>query len=165
MTSDDVVSRIRRLAGTRRVGHAGTLDPMATGVLVVGVERATRLLTYIVGVRKRYLATIRLGVSTVTDDAEGEPTGGADASGVSEPAVRAGIAALTGDIRQVPSAVSAVKVDGRRSYARVRSHGGPLSTVDIVGPYGVFDPSGRVVAIVSERDGRARPEVVLTAAG
>jgi len=274
LTSHDVVARVRRLAGTRRVGHAGTLDPMATGVLVVGVERATRLLTYIVGVRKRYLATIRLGVSTVTDDAEGEPTGGADASGVSEPAVRAGIAALTGDIRQVPSAVSAVKVDGRRSYARVRageevalaarpvrvyrfdllalrrpvpglldldmdvtcssgtyvralardlgtalgvgghltalrrtevgpftiaqastvddsvmiplddavalllprrdadadearvlSHGGPLSTVDIVGPYGVFDPSGRVVAIVSERDGRARPEVVLTAAG
>src|SRR4051795_6402117 len=72
VTSHDVVGRIRRLAGTRRVGHAGTLDPLATGVLVVGVERATRLLTYLVGVEKEYLATIRLGVTTVTDDAEGE---------------------------------------------------------------------------------------------
>src|SRR5687768_18070431 len=86
MTSHDVVARVRRLAGTRKVGHAGTLDPMATGVLVLGVERATRLLTYVVGADKEYTATVRLGVATTTDDAEGEPTGRADASGVSEPA-------------------------------------------------------------------------------
>jgi tRNA pseudouridine55 synthase len=281
MTSHDVVARVRRLAQTRRVGHGGTLDPMATGVLVVGVERATRLLTYVIGSRKRYLATIRLGQTTVTDDAEGEVTGGADASGVAEEAVRAGLAALTGEIEQVPSAVSAIKVDGRRAYARVRagedvalaarrvtvsrldllavrrpggalvdldvdvecssgtyvralardlgtaldgvgghltalrrtavgaftlaeastldelagrddpvtlplsaaaarffprrdadedearvlSHGGPLSTVDIAGPYAVFDPAGQVVAIVTEHDGRARADVVLSPGG
>jgi tRNA pseudouridine55 synthase len=121
LTSHDVVARVRRFARTRRVGHGGTLDPMATGVLVVGVERATRLLTYVIGSRKRYLATIRLGQTTVTDDAEGEVTGGADASAVSDEAVRAGLAALTGEIDQVPSAVSAIKVDGRRAYARVRA--------------------------------------------
>ena len=278
ITSHDVVSRVRRLAHTRRVGHAGTLDPMATGVLVLGVERATRLLTYLVGDGKRYQATIRLGQSTITDDAEGEVTGVGDASGLTEAAVRDALTRLTGEIDQVPSAVSAIKVNGRRSYARVRageqfqlaarpvtvhrldltglrtpaptlldldvevecssgtyvralardlgsalhtgghltalrrtaaggftiaeastldelaerpdpvtiplgaavarvlprrdadadearvlSHGGPLSTVGIAGPYGVFDPAGDVVAIVSERDGRARPEVVLGA--
>jgi tRNA pseudouridine55 synthase len=94
---------------------------MATGVLVIGVERATRLLTYVIGSRKRYLATVRLGQATVTDDAEGEVTGGADASAVTDDAVRAGLAALTGEIDQVPSAVSAIKVDGRRAYARVRA--------------------------------------------
>jgi tRNA pseudouridine55 synthase len=120
-TSHDVVARLRRLAGTRRVGHAGTLDPMATGVLVVGVERATRLLGHLTLGDKVYLATIRLGESTVTDDAEGEPAGGASAAAVTEDAVRAGLAALTGDIEQVPSAVSAVKVAGRRAYARVRA--------------------------------------------
>jgi tRNA pseudouridine55 synthase len=120
-TSHDVVARVRRLAGTRRVGHAGTLDPMATGVLVLGVERATRLLTYLVGADKTYTATVRLGVATLTDDAEGEPTAVADASGVGEDAVRGAAAALTGAIRQVPSSVSAIKVDGRRSYARVRA--------------------------------------------
>jgi tRNA pseudouridine55 synthase len=275
MTSHDVVARVRRLAGTRRVGHGGTLDPMATGVLVVGVERATRLLTYVIGARKGYAATIRLGQATVTDDAQGEVTASGDASQVADEAVVAGLAALTGDIDQVPSSVSAIKVDGQRSYARVRAgeqvalaarrvtvhrldllavrrgdrvvdldievecssgtyiralardlgarlgvgghltalrrtavggfglaeavtlealaeradpvtlpltaaaqrffprrdaaadearvlaHGGPLASVGIEGPYAVFDPAGAVLAIVSERDGRARPEIVL----
>jgi tRNA pseudouridine55 synthase len=274
MTSHDVVGRVRRLAGTRRVGHGGTLDPMATGVLVIGVERATRLLTYVVGGRKRYDATIRLGQSTLTDDADGEVTATGDASGVTEDAARKALEAFVGDIEQVPSSVSAIKVDGRRSYARVRAgedvvldarpvtihrldvagtsrpepdlldvdihvecssgtyiraiardlgaalgvgghltalrrtavgsftlaeastldepkviplseaatrllprrdasddetrtlaNGGALSTVGIDGPYAVFDPAGDVVAVVSERDGRARPEVVLRPAG
>ena len=121
MTSHDVVSRMRRLAKTRKVGHGGTLDPMATGVLVVAVGRATRLLTYVSGSDKAYDATIRLGQATVTDDAEGEVTATADASGVDEDAIRAGLAAMTGEIDQVPSAVSAVKIDGKRSYARVRA--------------------------------------------
>jgi tRNA pseudouridine55 synthase len=120
-TSHDVVARIRRLAGTRRVGHAGTLDPMATGVLVVGVDRATRLLTYLVGADKDYAATIRLGVATTTDDAEGETLAVTDAAALTVPAVTAGTAALTGHIEQVPSSVSAIKVDGRRAYARVRA--------------------------------------------
>ncbi|MEH0111202.1 tRNA pseudouridine(55) synthase TruB [Tersicoccus sp. MR15.9] len=119
-TSHDVVGRMRRLAGTRRVGHAGTLDPMATGLLVIGINRATKLLTYVVGVPKTYAATIRLGQSTVTDDAEGEVTSAAGAAGITEAAVRDGVAALTGDIEQVPSAVSAIKIDGQRAYKRVR---------------------------------------------
>ncbi|MGN6612992.1 MAG: tRNA pseudouridine(55) synthase TruB [Angustibacter sp.] len=122
-TSHDVVARVRRLAGTRKVGHAGTLDPMATGVLVVGVERATRLLTYLVGADKTYTATIRLGAATVTDDAEGDVTAWAGADrvdAVSAADVDAAVAQLTGAIQQVPSAVSAIKVDGQRSYARVR---------------------------------------------
>jgi tRNA pseudouridine55 synthase len=277
MTSHDVVARLRRLAGTRRVGHGGTLDPMATGVLVIGVERATRLLTYVIGSAKSYRATVRLGESTITDDAEGEVTGGASAAGVTDADVTTGLLALTGEIDQVPSAVSAIKVDGRRSYARVRAgeevvlaarrvtvarldllavrrptpdlvdldvdvdcssgtyiralardlgaalgtgghltalrrtavgpftladastldeladrgdpltlplsqaaakflprrdadaeqarvlaHGGPLPPAGIAGPYAVFAPDGAVIAVVSERDGRARPEVVLT---
>ncbi|NMR19551.1 tRNA pseudouridine(55) synthase TruB [Cellulomonas fimi] len=120
-TSHDVVARMRRLAGTRKVGHAGTLDPMATGVLVVGIGRATRLLTYVVGADKDYTATIRLGVTTTTDDAEGEPVAHADARAVPRAEVDAGAAALTGEIAQVPSAVSAIKVDGQRAYARVRA--------------------------------------------
>jgi tRNA pseudouridine55 synthase len=120
-TSHDVVGRMRRLARTRRVGHAGTLDPMATGVLVLGVGRATRLLHHLVLTDKAYTATIRLGASTVTDDAEGDVVTVADASAVTEADVRAGVASLTGAIEQVPSAVSAVKVDGQRSYARVRA--------------------------------------------
>jgi tRNA pseudouridine55 synthase len=279
ITSHDVVSRIRRLARTRRVGHGGTLDPMATGVLVVGVERATRLLTYVVGTGKVYWGSIRLGQSTVTDDAEGDVVSTVDASGVGDDAVRAGLAALTGDISQVPSSVSAIKVGGVRSYARVRAgedvalaarpvtvsrldlldlrrgdgvvdldvnvvcssgtyiralardlgnalgvgghltalrrtavggfsiaeaatleelaereypvtisladaaarllprrdatgeearilgHGGPLAPVGIDGPYAIFDPAGAVVAVVRERDGKARAEVVLSPAG
>ena len=120
-TSHDVVGRCRRLAGTRKVGHAGTLDPMATGVLVLGVGRATRLLGHLALTDKAYDATIRLGATTVTDDAEGEVVTTQDASAVSDEAVRAGLAALTGAISQVPSSVSAVKVDGVRSYARVRA--------------------------------------------
>jgi tRNA pseudouridine55 synthase len=119
-TSHDVVARVRRLAGTRKVGHAGTLDPMATGVLVLGVERATRLLTFLVGADKSYSATIRVGIGTLTDDAEGEILTRTDAGAVAESELRAGILALTGDLQQVPSAVSAIKVDGKRSYTRVR---------------------------------------------
>lgn len=120
-TSHDVVARVRRLAGTRKVGHAGTLDPMATGVLVLGVEKATRLLTYVVGADKEYLATVRLGVSTTTDDAEGEVLASADVSGVERARLDAEVAVLTGPIQQRPSAVSAIKVDGQRAYARVRA--------------------------------------------
>jgi tRNA pseudouridine55 synthase len=123
-TSHDVVGKMRRLVGTRRVGHAGTLDPMATGVLVLGVERATRLLGHLALTRKEYEATIRLGQRTITDDAEGEVTEQASpelVAAVTDAAIAAGIAALTGEIMQVPSAVSAIKVDGVRSYARVRS--------------------------------------------
>ncbi|BCJ67038.1 tRNA pseudouridine(55) synthase TruB [Polymorphospora rubra] len=280
MTSHDVVSRIRRLARTRRVGHGGTLDPMATGVLVVGVGRATRLLTYVIGSGKGYAATIRLGQSTVTDDAEGEVIATTAADTVTDDEIRAGLAALTGEIDQVPSAVSAIKVDGQRAYKRVRdgeqvelaarrvtvarldllairreepgvvdvdvdlavssgtyvraiardlgtalrvgghltalrrtavggftlaeaatleeleerapqvvnlpleqaarrqfaqreadaaeakvlSHGGPLKPVGIAGPYAVFGPDGGLLAIVSEREGRARAEIVLAPA-
>ncbi|MFG2306099.1 tRNA pseudouridine(55) synthase TruB [Actinacidiphila glaucinigra] len=120
MTSHDVVARLRRLAGTRRVGHAGTLDPMATGVLVIGVEKATRLLGHLALTRKEYEATIRLGQSTITDDAEGEVTASVPAGAVTREAIDAGIVPLTGDIMQVPSKVSAIKVNGVRSYARVR---------------------------------------------
>ena len=120
-TSHDVVARMRRLARTKKVGHAGTLDPMATGVLVLGIGRATRLLTYVVGADKEYAATIRLGVATTTDDAEGETMTVADASAVTRDAIDAGVAALTGPILQVPSSVSAIKVDGKRAYALVRA--------------------------------------------
>ncbi|MFI7214589.1 tRNA pseudouridine(55) synthase TruB [Micromonospora maritima] len=280
MTSHDVVARVRRLARTRRVGHGGTLDPMATGVLVIGVGRATRLLTYVIGAGKSYTATIRLGQSTVTDDAEGEVVASTPAGAVTDEAVRAALAVLTGEIDQVPSAVSAIKIDGQRAYKRVRdgetvelparrvtvsrldvrairrdtpdvvdvdvdvtcssgtyiralardagvalgvgghltalrrtsvgaftlaeaatldqleerapevvnlpldaaadryfprrdataeeakvlSHGGPLDPVGIAGPYAVFDPAGGLIAIVSERDGRARAEIVLAPA-
>ncbi|MFJ5545430.1 tRNA pseudouridine(55) synthase TruB [Micromonospora chalcea] len=280
MTSHDVVARIRRLARTRRVGHGGTLDPMATGVLVIGVGRATRLLTYVIGAGKSYAATIRLGQSTVTDDAEGEVVATTPAGAVTDDGVRAALAALTGEIDQVPSAVSAIKINGQRAYKRVRdgeavelparrvtvsrldvrdirrdapdvvdvdvdvtcssgtyiralardagaalgvgghltalrrtavggftlaeaatldqleqrapdvvnlpldaaaarffprrdatadetrvlSHGGPLTPAGITGPYAVFDPAGGLIAIVSERDGRARAEIVLAPA-
>lgn len=123
MTSHDVVSRVRRLAGTRKVGHAGTLDPMATGVLVLGVDRATRLLGHLMLTEKRYDATIRLGASTTTDDAEGEVVSNADASAlaaVTGDDVRAALASYVGEIEQVPTAVSAIKVDGKRAYQRVR---------------------------------------------
>ena len=119
-TSHDVVAKMRGIARTRRVGHAGTLDPMATGVLVLGVERATKLLGHLALTEKEYLGTIRLGQTTVTDDAEGEITGSQDASKVTREAVDAGIAELTGEIMQVPSKVSAIKIDGVRSYKRAR---------------------------------------------
>jgi len=121
VTSHDIVARARRLLGTRKVGHAGTLDPMATGLLLLGVDSSTRLLTYLVGLDKEYLATIRLGVATDTDDAEGEIVATSDASGVDDAAIAAGIAALTGPIEQVPSTFSAIKVDGRRAYDRARA--------------------------------------------
>ncbi len=120
ITSHDAVSRTRKAIGTRRVGHAGTLDPMATGLLVLGVNGATRLLTWVVGLEKEYTATIRLGAATNTDDAEGEPGPRADTAGVTDAAISAGIAALTGPILQRPSSVSAIKVDGKRAYALVR---------------------------------------------
>ncbi|WFE60570.1 tRNA pseudouridine(55) synthase TruB [Micromonospora sp. WMMD712] len=280
MTSHDVVARVRRLARTRRVGHGGTLDPMATGVLVIGVGRATRLLTYVIGAGKSYTATVRLGQATVTDDAEGDVIAVTPADTVADEAIRAAFAALTGDIDQVPSAVSAIKINGERAYKRVRdgesvdlparrvtvsrldvlavrrdtpgvvdvdidvtcssgtyiralardaglalevgghltalrrtavggfalgeaatldemerrapevvnlpldaaadrffprreatadeakvlSHGGPLDPVGIAGPYAVFGPAGALLAIVSERDGRARAEIVLAPA-
>ncbi len=281
MTSHDVVARVRRLAKTRRVGHGGTLDPMATGVLIIGVNRATRLLTYVIGSAKSYTATIRLGESTVTDDAEGDVTARASTAAVTDDAVRAGLAAQTGEIDQVPSAVSAIKINGERAYKRVRdgenveiparrvtvsrldvldvrrpagtevidvdidvtcspgtyiraiardlgtalgvgghltalrrtavggltlaesatleqleerapdvvglpmadaarrafpqrtatpdearmlSHGGPLAPAGIDGPYAVFDPAGTLLAIVRDRDGRARAEIVLAPA-
>jgi tRNA pseudouridine55 synthase len=120
MTSHDVVARVRRIFGTRKVGHAGTLDPMATGVLVLGLERATKLLGHLALVRKAYLATIRLGAATTTDDAEGEILSEVDGSGVAEDDIVAGIKVLTGPIAQVPSAVSAVKIAGKRAYQLVR---------------------------------------------
>ena len=280
MTSHDVVSRVRRLARTRRVGHGGTLDPMATGVLVIGVNKATRLLTYVIGADKSYAATIRLGQSTVTDDAEGEVVAAVSAAGVADSAVFGALAAQRGEIDQVPSAVSAIKIDGQRAYKRVRggeevslparrvtisrlevlavrrvgdlvdvdvdvtcssgtyiraiardagallgvgghltalrrtavggfslaeartleqleavspdvvnlpmaeaarrfmptrsasedeartlSHGGPLVPAGIVGPYAVLGPSGDLLAVVSEDGAKAKPEIVLAAAG
>jgi len=275
MTSHDVVSRMRRLAKTRRVGHGGTLDPMATGVLIIGVEKATRLLTYVIGSTKEYRATIRLGESTITDDAEGTVLSTVDASAITDGDLATGLAPLRGEIQQVPSSVSAIKINGVRSYHRVRSgeevalqarpvtvarldllavrrsggmvdldvdvacssgtyiralardlgatlgvgghltalrrtavgaftlaeaatldelaaledpvtmplpaaasrcfprrdateeeakvlsHGGPLAPVGITVPYAVFAPDGTVLAVVSEKDGRARPEIVL----
>ncbi|MFJ6197187.1 tRNA pseudouridine(55) synthase TruB [Micromonospora sp. NPDC092111] len=280
MTSHDVVARIRRLARTRRVGHGGTLDPMATGVLVIGVGRATRLLTYVIGAGKSYTATVRLGQATVTDDAEGDVISTTPAGELTDAAVHQAFGPLTGEIDQVPSAVSAIKINGERAYKRVRegeavelparrvtvsrldvlairrdrpdlvdvdvdvtcssgtyiralardaglalgvgghltalrrtavggftlaeaatldeleqrapevvnlpldaaadrffprreasadeakvlSHGGPLDPAGIAGPYAVFGPDGGLIAIVSERDGRARAEIVLAPA-
>ncbi|MFG7945088.1 tRNA pseudouridine(55) synthase TruB [Streptomyces cacaoi] len=119
-TSHDVVAKLRGMARTRRVGHAGTLDPMATGVLVVGLEKATRLLGHLALTEKEYVATVRLGQETVTEDAEGELTASAGAGGLKRADLAEAVAGLTGEIQQVPSAVSAVKVDGKRAYARVR---------------------------------------------
>ncbi len=121
MTSHDVVAQLRRLLRTRRIGHAGTLDPMATGVLVCGVQRATKLLGHLPLEPKVYRGTVRLGASTSTDDAEGERTGGADASALDEREILTAIAGLRGAIEQVPSTVSAVKVGGRRAYALARA--------------------------------------------
>jgi tRNA pseudouridine55 synthase len=120
-SSHGVVARVRRIAGTRKVGHAGTLDPMATGVLVLGVGRATRLLGHLMTGEKGYDATIRLGEVTTTDDAEGESVAVSDASALTAEQVGSALRAFVGDIEQRPSAVSAIKVDGRRAYARVRA--------------------------------------------
>jgi tRNA pseudouridine55 synthase len=121
ITSHDVVARVRRIAGTRKVGHAGTLDPMATGVLLVGVNKATRLLGHLMLGTKEYDATLRLGESTTTDDAEGEVVARSSAHEVSETSVREAARGFVGDIDQVPSSVSAIKVDGQRAYAKVRA--------------------------------------------
>ena len=124
ITSHDVVARARRALQTRKIGHAGTLDPMATGLLVLGVGPATRLLTYVVGLDKTYAATIRLGVATDSDDADGVETARADAAdvaAVTADALRAGVAALTGELAQVPSRVSAIKIGGRRAYDLARA--------------------------------------------
>lgn len=132
MSSHDAVSQMRRIAGTRRVGHAGTLDPAATGVLILGLNKATKLLTYLVGQDKTYEATIRLGIETLTEDAEGEHTAahpravqallgeGLQLAEGARERIGEAVRALTGEIMQVPSAVSAIKVNGVRSYARVR---------------------------------------------
>jgi tRNA pseudouridine55 synthase len=124
LTSHDVVGRVRRLAGTRRVGHAGTLDPMATGVLVVGIEKATRLLGHLALTQKQYAATIRLGERTDTDDADGEVVARHPADGVTDAGLRQAAAALTGEIQQVPPGISAIKVGGQRAY-RLTREGAP----------------------------------------
>lgn len=121
MTSHDVVARVRKLLDTRKVGHAGTLDPMATGVLVLGVERATKMLGLLSLTTKAYSATVRLGRSTTTDDMEGEVIADADASEVTDASIAEQIALLTGDIAQVPASVSAIKVDGQRAHALIRA--------------------------------------------
>ncbi|HEY0719091.1 MAG TPA: tRNA pseudouridine(55) synthase TruB [Streptosporangiaceae bacterium] len=125
MTSHDVVDRVRRLAGTRKVGHAGTLDPMATGVLVIGVDKATRLLGHLTLAEKQYLATIRLGQATSTDDAEGEVTATGSAAHVTGDDVRAAVAALSGPIEQVPPGVSAIRIGGQRAYKLTRDGQAP----------------------------------------
>ncbi|NJQ07675.1 tRNA pseudouridine(55) synthase TruB [Streptomyces lonarensis] len=119
-TSHDVVAKLRGIARTRRVGHAGTLDPMATGVLVIGLGRATRLLGHLALTEKEYLGTVRLGQATVTDDAEGEIVSAPGAAAVDRGELDREVGRLTGDILQVPSKVSAVKIDGKRAYHRVR---------------------------------------------
>ncbi|WCZ39124.1 tRNA pseudouridine(55) synthase TruB [Corynebacterium jeddahense] len=121
LTSHDVVARLRRIFGTRKVGHAGTLDPMATGVLVAGIERGTKLLAHLVAHDKVYETTIRLGASTTTDDAEGDVVDTHDASAVTDEAIRAEVARLTGEIMQVPSKVSAIKIGGRRAHELARA--------------------------------------------
>lgn len=121
VSSHTVVARVRSALGTRKVGHAGTLDPAATGVLVIGVGKATRLLGYLTKADKTYVSTIRLGVSTRTDDADGEVINTTGCEGLDDAAILAAFARQKGEIDQVPSAVSAVKIDGRRSYDRVRS--------------------------------------------
>jgi tRNA pseudouridine55 synthase len=119
-TSHDVVAKLRGILGTRKIGHAGTLDPMATGLLVLGVDGGTKLLQFISGSDKQYLATIRLGASTHTDDAEGDILSSASALSVTQEQIDAELAKLTGEITQVPSSVSAIKVDGKRAYDLVR---------------------------------------------
>ncbi|MCU1425786.1 MAG: tRNA pseudouridine(55) synthase TruB [Microbacteriaceae bacterium] len=121
LTSHDVVSRTRKLAGTRKIGHAGTLDPMATGLLVLGMNSSTRLLTFLVGLDKEYFATIRLGQSSDTDDAEGTLGAATDVSALTDDEIQAGVDPLTGVISQIPSSFSAIKVDGKRAYALARA--------------------------------------------
>ena len=121
MTSHDVVAIARRALGTRKVGHAGTLDPMATGILVLGFNNGTRLLQYITGGDKTYQATVVLGAATVTDDAEGEVVSKGDVTGITEKSIESELSKMRGTIMQRPSSVSAVKVNGERAYDRVRA--------------------------------------------
>ena len=152
LTSHDVVGRCRRIFSTRRVGHAGTLDPMATGVLVVGVERATKILGLLTATDKSYSATLRLGQTTSTEDAEGELLQSVSAADVTDAQIEAAVAALRGDIDQIPSAVSAIKVDGKRAYQLVRDgHTVELKPrrvrigrFDVLGVRRSTDPSGVV---------------------
>lgn len=123
-TSHDVVAKVRKAVGTKKVGHAGTLDPLATGLLVLGIESGTKLLTFLVGADKTYFATIRLGVSTVSDDSQSEvlATASSDSLAAVDPSqIQQEILKLTGVISQRPSSVSAIKVDGKRAYDLVRS--------------------------------------------
>ena len=120
-TSHDVVAKLRKLLGTKKIGHAGTLDPMATGLLLMGVGAGTKLMQFLSGLDKTYLATIRLGASSSTDDAQGELGESRDASQVSREQLETEILKLTGNIEQVPSSVSAIKVDGKRAYDLVRA--------------------------------------------
>ena len=120
MTSHDVVAKARKKCGTKRVGHAGTLDPMATGVLVLGIGNATKLLQYVVDGKKQYEATIKLGVATHTDDREGDVISTADVSALTEAAIRSELSKFVGMIMQRPSSVSAIKIDGKRAHERVR---------------------------------------------
>jgi tRNA pseudouridine55 synthase len=150
LTSHDVVSRIRKLAGTRRVGHAGTLDPMATGVLVVGVEKATRLLGHLALTQKEYRGTVRLGQSTDSDDADGEILAQVPATNVTPAALGAAAAALTGEIQQVPPGISAIKVRGQRAYRLTRGGAPPdlpprpvtIASLEIVALRRVSDERG-----------------------
>ena len=121
MTSHDVVAIARRALGTRKVGHAGTLDPMATGILVLGFNNGTRLLQYITNGDKSYAATVVLGAATVTDDVESEVISRGDVSGITDSQIEAELVKMRGTIMQRPSSVSAVKVDGERAYDRVRA--------------------------------------------
>jgi tRNA pseudouridine55 synthase len=141
-TSHQLVGRVRRLAGTRKVGHGGTLDPMATGVLIVGIEKATRLLGYLALSDKVYEATIRLGIGTITDDAEGEVVTTTGAADLDEAEIEAAMARLRGDILQVPAAVSAIKINGVRSYRRVRA-GQPVELTERPVTIRRFDLLGR----------------------
>jgi tRNA pseudouridine55 synthase len=163
LTSHDVVARTRRLAGTRKVGHAGTLDPLATGLLILGINSSTRLLTYVVGLDKEYLATVRLGAATTTDDSEGETVSQADAGAVAalDPAaLEAAFASQRGTIVQVPSSVSAIKVDGQRAYARVRAgeevvlagRSVEIAEIELLGPLRrVTDDAGHPVVDIDVR--------------
>ena len=191
MTSHDVVSRCRKLLGTRKVGHAGTLDPMATGVLVLGVERATKLLGLLSLTTKAYAATIRLGQATTTDDAEGEVVSAADASDVTDAQIAAVIATLTGDIMQVPTRVGPFTLDHARTLdlladdptvsldideacrvafahrpitaaeAESLSHGRWLDPVGIPGTYAAIDPDGHAFALLQEKGRRAGSVMVV----
>lgn len=120
ITSFDVVAKLRKKLNTRKIGHAGTLDPMATGLMILGVNQGTKLLQFLIGMDKQYHATIRLGASTVSDDAEGEIVNETDASGVTASQVDREISKLTGSISQTPSSVSAKKIEGKRAYDLVR---------------------------------------------